>query len=87
MRMEPKAISQAQIFGERMRFIEGSNHPFIKVGPTIISKKAHRTECNLLLYANDDSNLKTIRAMKDLYPYSTNFGDLPELTIKANPKL
>ena len=44
----------------------------------MVSKELHRTKCNLMLYSNDDGELKAFRASEDKYPYSTNFSDLPE---------
>ena len=53
--------------------------PFINYGPCFINKEIHNTNCNLLIFTNDTNNLNVIRASEDLYPYSTNFSDLPEL--------
>ena len=51
-------------------------------GPTKIANQLHRTQSNLLLFVTDDDNLNVMRASDDLYPYSTNFAGLPELTYK-----
>lgn len=70
------------LFGERMVYIEKTKQPYINTGPCMIQPYVHSTNCNLLLYCTDDSELKTMRATHDKYPYKTNFGDLPELPVR-----
>ena len=53
--------------------------PFIQYGPSIIKSSLHGSKCGLLLFVNDDDELRTFRSSTDLYPYGTNFSDLPEL--------
>ena len=36
-----------------------------------------------MLFTNDDGELGTFSASKDLYPFSTNFCDLPEVIYDA----
>lgn len=55
--------------------------PYINYGPQIIEGRLHGTKCSLLLYENDDSELKLFRAGRDQYPHSSNFSALPELIL------
>ena len=52
--------------------------PFMNYGPSKIDGELHSTKSSLLLFVNDDDELRSFRASKDSYKYSTNFCDLPE---------
>ena len=72
------------MFGERMSYLEKEKRPFINYAPNKLNTYVHQTNCNLLLYTTCDNDLKVMRASMDLYPYDTNFGELPVLPIRVS---
>ena len=61
-----------------MVLLQNQRKPFINYGPQKLNACNHRTRSSLLIYTDDKNDLKFLRAHKDLYPYNTNFADLPE---------
>lgn len=67
-----------QSFESKIETMQTKPKPFINYGPTMVNKELHATKSNLLLYVNDQDELRAFRAEKDPYQYSTNYSDLPE---------